>query len=67
MEYQIVYARNILDLTDSVKSLLLEGWRPLGGVSVAFDGSLVFHQALTRASAAESLTASYSLASEVAK
>jgi len=51
MIYDILTARSAIKLGELVQAAIREGWRPLGGVSVALNGSpehgdLVFAQAM---------------------
>ncbi len=53
MQYDIVTAGTAAGLTAKVNMYINEGWQPLGGVSVALDGSpvhgwLVFAQAMVK-------------------
>lgn len=51
MKYHILTARSAAKLVELVQAAIREGWRPIGGVSVALEGSpdhgwLVFAQAM---------------------
>lgn len=53
MTYNILTARTAAKLAELVQAAIADGWRPLGGVSVALEGSpehgwLVFAQAVVK-------------------
>lgn len=56
MEYKIAHGTSILLLTNSVQSLIKEGWKPQGGISVTLlnekdtqeENKYVFAQAMIK-------------------
>ena len=49
MKYRITDSLSSTGLTNNVNSLIEDGWKPLGGVSITgkFHGTMVYAQAMT--------------------